>query len=226
MKPRYALYVAPAPDSPLWRFGSGLIGYDAAPGENLPFPEGLPSDWAALTEEPRRYGFHATLKAPFHLAEGRSEAELVEAAAALAAKQAGFDLPALTIALLGSFVALIPAAPSAALLDLAAACVRDLDPFRAPMSEADRARRLAAKLSERQAVHLERWGYPHVFEDFRFHMTLTGSLPEERREPIRATLAAAYARLAPGLRVDAVSVFRQDDRAGRFRVLARLPFGG
>ena len=73
-KPRYAVYYAPAADSALWRFGSATLGYDALTGEDLPFavPPGCDlALWPAFTEEPRRYGFHATLKAPFELADGR-----------------------------------------------------------------------------------------------------------------------------------------------------------
>ena len=39
---RYALYYAPAPDTPLWRFGSELIGYDAATGK-ITVPAGVTS---------------------------------------------------------------------------------------------------------------------------------------------------------------------------------------
>jgi putative phosphonate metabolism protein len=229
MTTRYALYAAPPPDDPLWRFGSSAIGYDAALARDAAFPPGAPfdrPDWADLSEEPRRYGFHGTLKAPFELVEGASEADLLEAAMIFAERRAAITLPTLTVALLKSFVALVPAEPSDALSMLAADCVRDLDAFRAPMSEADRARRLKAPLTERQIAQMDAYGYPYVFEDFRFHMTLTGSLPEPLREPVRAALAAAYAPVAAPLRIDALAVFRQDGRQSRFTVLARFPFEG
>jgi putative phosphonate metabolism protein len=226
MTARYAIYFAPPPEAALWRFGSQVIGYDAETGAEIAGPDGLalPPDWPALTEEPRRYGFHATLKAPFQLGGGCSEADLLEAARLLAARRAAFVVPRLEVALLGSFVALVPAAPSEALDELAADCVRSFDHLRAPMSPEDRQRRLKAGLSERQTAYLDAWGYPYVFEEFRFHMTLTGSLPPERRDATRALLAEAYEGLAPGLPVEGVALFRQDDRAGRFRILARLPF--
>lgn len=229
MTARYALYAAPAPDSALWRFGSSVIGYDAALALEAAFPEKSPfaaDDWPPLTADPRRYGFHGTLKAPFVLAEGRSEAELLDAAAAFAQRQRTFVVPRLEVSLLKAFVALVPAEPSAALDALAADCVRHFEPFRAPLSDSDRARRLAAPLTDRQRQHLETWGYPYVFEDFRFHMTLTGALPEDRREPVRAALAALYAPLAVPFAVDALAVFRQERREDRFTVLARLPFAG
>ncbi len=229
MTTRYALYAAPPPDDPLWRFGSSAIGYDAALARDTAFPPGAPfdrPDWVALTEDPRRYGFHGTLKAPFELAEGASEADLLEAAMIFAERRPAITLPSLSVALLKSFVALVPSDRSEDLRLLAADCVRDFDAFRAPMSDADRARRLASPLSKRQIAQMDRYGYPYVFEDFRFHMTLTGSLPEPAREPVRVSLAAAYAPLAAPFRLDALALFRQDDRQGRFTVLARFPLEG
>ncbi|WP_375459532.1 DUF1045 domain-containing protein [uncultured Enterovirga sp.] len=226
---RYAVFYAPSPDSALWAFGSGLIGYDAESGASLPCPEGLPcppAEWRALTEEPRRYGFHGTLKAPFSLAGGSADSDLVTAARDFASGRSAFDLPGLDVVTIGAFTALAPTSRSNALEDLAADSVRAFEPFRAPLSAADRERRLRAPLSGRQIGHLDRWGYPYVFDEFRFHMTLTGPLPDRLREPVRASLQQRYAALRPGLRVDAVAIFRQPDRAGPFRVLARLPFGG
>lgn len=227
MTARYALYAAPAPETPLWRFGSAVIGYDAAAAVERAFPEGSPfdaSDWPALTEEPRRYGFHGTLKAPFALAEGAREADLLEAAMLFAERRRAFTLPALKVSLIGSFVALVPDGEAPDLDALAADCVSDFDAFRAPLTEADRARRLRSPLSERQVAQLDAWGYPHVFADFRFHMTLTGRLDADRREPVRTALAERYRPVAAPLPVDALCVFRQPDRAGRFSILARFPF--
>lgn len=233
MRPRYALYVAPEPGTALWRFGGAVLGYDAGTGREVPFPSGPPferPDWPDLVAEPRRYGFHATLKAPFHLAEGVGEADLLAALRDFTAARAALAVPALAVVLVGPlparFVALVPAAPSPDLDALAAACVRHFDRFRAPLSEADRARRRAAPLSERQVGHLARWGYPHVLADFRFHLTLTGALPPDLAEPVRAALAARYAALAPGLPIDGIAVFRQEDREGRFRIRERVRFGG
>ncbi|MDP3544609.1 MAG: DUF1045 domain-containing protein [Phreatobacter sp.] len=227
MTVRYALYAAPPPDSRLWHFGSSVIGYDAAAARALPFPSHPPcdaADWADLTHDPRRYGFHGTLKAPFSLAAGMEEGDLLEAAMLFAERRQAFAVPALEVVLLGRFVALVPGVASPELTALAAGCVREFDAFRAPLTEADRARRLKAPLTDRQVAQLDAWGYPYVFEDFRFHMTLTGSLPEERREAVRAGLAAAYWEVAGPLPIDGLCVFRQKDRSARFEVLARFAF--
>ena len=73
--PRYAIYYAPAPGSGLDRFGATLLGYDAFTGKDLPFPEDIlqvAPDWRGLTGDPRKYGFHATLKAPLSHGPGRT----------------------------------------------------------------------------------------------------------------------------------------------------------
>ena len=88
-------------------------------------------------------------------------------------------------------------------------------------------RRLAAPLTPRQAQNLAHYGYPYVLDDFRFHMTLTGSLPEAKHADMVTRLAAEFAiRVPPGpLVVDAICVFRQERRDGRFRLIARLALG-
>jgi hypothetical protein len=130
----------------------------------------------------------------------------------------------LRVATLGAFTALVPHAAPPELGLFAAECVAAFEPFRAPLTEAETARRRPERLSPRGRALLERWGYPYVFEAFRFHMTLTDALAEEAREPWRARLAAAYGAGAP-LVLDALSVLRQDG-AGPFRVLRRLTLGG
>lgn len=226
---RYAIYYAPPPGAELWTFGSSVIGYDAVSGLELPDLPDLPVgdiDWRALTQEPRRYGFHATLKPPFALREGTREDDLLAEAAIFAARRPAVAMPRLHVAVLGAFVALVPSEAAPQLDDLAAACTRSFDPFRAARSPADRERRLRTEMSARQTDYLGRWGYPYVFEEFRFHMTLSGPLPDPSREPLRSALDRRYRALTPETRLDAIAVFRQEDRAGRFRVLARYPLTG
>lgn len=222
--PRYAIYFAPAIDAPLWRFGSATIGYDALTGEDLTFavPPGCdPAGWPQRTAEPRRYGFHATLKAPFELAAGRSESQLRAFAHNVAAAHASVELDGLRVSALGSFVALTPTEASDALQHLAFAVVQAFEPFRAPLSEADLARRLTSPLTPAHRAYLEAYGYPYVGDAFRFHMTLTGSLPHDEVAPVRLALERAYAQAVPPGRVaiDRIALFRQDTREARFRLL-------
>jgi len=223
--PRYALYYAPSADSALWRFGSTVLGYDAVTGADVPalVPAGCdPAAWPELTAEPRRYGFHATLKAPFELGPGRSEPQLRAFAHNYAAGLERVPLAGLSVAALGRFVALIPSAESEALQRFAFTLVQAFEPFRAALSEADMARRLASPLTPAHRAYLEAYGYPYVGDAFRFHMTLTGSLPPDHVAPVKEALKAAYAQAvaceAP-VAIDRIALFKQETRTSRFRLL-------
>lgn len=230
LQARFAAYFTPVPGSRLARFGAAMLGYDCDAGAEVPQPglDGIdPAARARAAAEPARYGFHGTLMAPFDLAPGRSADDLTAALDAFARNRAPVPLGRLMVDRIGAFIALVPAGPQDAVATLAGDCLSALDGFRAPLTLHDRERRHAAGLSPRQAELLERWGYPYVREEFRFHMTLTGRLPADERATWQAALAAAFAPLADEpVAVDAVSLLRQDDRGSRFRVLARRPFKG
>lgn len=228
MAARYALYFTPAPRTPLWRFGCDWLGYDAADGQTIA-PTGLADLDAEIqsrvTETPRRYGFHATLKAPFGLAEGVAERDLHAAVKRFARRRRRFSLPPLQLAELERFLALQPTSQNSRLTDLADECVRAFEPFRAPLSDAERERRSAAGLTPRQRELLNAWGYPYVFEAFRFHITLTGPLPRAERARVRAALEPVLATIcAAPLDVDAVCLCRESDSAAPWRILSRHAF--
>ena len=123
---------------------------------------------------------------------------------------------------ISGFIAVIPSAPSAELEVLAAEATKAFDPFRAPLSPEDRARRNPDRLTPRQRDYLDRWGYPYIFEEFRFHMTLTTRLSAERRELVVAMLRERFAATGVGpLAIDAISLCRQDTANARFRVIGR-----
>lgn len=223
--PRYAIYYASPQDSDLDRFGAEHLGYDAWSGEDLPFPEmvvrAVP-DWRGLTEDPRKYGFHATLKAPMTLADGKTEAELLAACAALAEMPRPVPVIMPVVQSISGFIAVVPREPSPELQQFAADCVSAFDGFRALLTPEDRARRDPAKLSPRQCDYLDRWGYPYVMEEFRFHMTLTGRLDPTRREPILAMLQARFAGLGiERIAIDRLVLFRQNDNSSRFRIIGQ-----
>ncbi|UPK27600.1 DUF1045 domain-containing protein [Bradyrhizobium sp. 195] len=221
--PRYAIYFAAGHDSALSRFGAELLGYDAYTGDELPFPREaleVAPDWRDVSADPRKYGFHATLKAPMTLAPGRTDAELVAACAMFAGKARPIPTIRPVVDAISGFIAVIPAEPVDALQELAADCVREFDSFRAPLTAEDRARRRPEKLSERQRDYLDRWGYPYVMEEFRFHMTLTGRLDSERRGAILEMLRTRFATLGLGtLAIDRLALFKQDDAKARFRII-------
>lgn len=226
---RYAIYFLPDPTTALWAFGSAILGYDATSGKLIsPPPHPLFDNPGAgdLSEEPRRYGFHATLKPPFALASDVTEGDLLATAESLATGIAAFRLSGLRVASLGRFVALVPSIASAEVDVLAAACVRGFDHLRAPLSAGERERRLATSLTPRQIANLDIWGYPYVLQDFRFHMTLTGRLGEDRIGTVVEALSELYLPIAGPVAMDAITILKQPSAKERFIVLERFPLAG
>ena len=228
MTHRYAIYYAAPQDSPLEHFGVGWLGRDHRSGDTVaqPVVPGItPERLRDLTAAPRRYGFHGTLKAPFRLIEGYTHRDLHEAVDAFAGAQEPFILSPLVLADLDGFLAMVPPVPAPALADLAAACVRQFEPFRAPLTPDEVARRPQGKLSERQRWQLQSFGYPYIFDDFAFHMTLT-----ERLAPAdTAILRPQLERLTEPLRgepfvVDGVAVFEESTPGAAFRLTGLYPF--
>ena len=219
---RYAVYVTPAP-GPLAGFGAAWLGWDPARGTSVPHPDipGLQAPVAEITDAPRKYGLHATMKPPFALAPGTTGAALRDAFAAFCAATAPVTLDGLAVAPLGRFLALRPEGDETGISALAATCVRAFEPFRAPLTGAEITRRRAGGLTAAQEARLARWGYPHVIEGFRFHITLTGPRPKSDLPALRATLSAHLSPLLPRpFPVDALSLMGED-RQGRFHLLHR-----
>jgi len=218
--PRYAIYYAAPRGSALDRFCVELLGYDAWSGDDLPFPAELPADWRELTSDPRKYGFHATLKAPFALAPGKTETDLLAACADFALSPRPIPVIAPVVDSIGGFLAVVPAETSDELIQFAAECLRAFDPYRAPLTPQDRARRRPEMLTQRQRDYLDRWGYPYVMEEFRFHMTLTGRLESKRREEVRELLNGRFVRIGlTALAIDRIALFKQTDATSRFQIL-------
>jgi putative phosphonate metabolism protein len=219
---RFALYYTPSPSHPLAQVAQSWLGRDAFTGLPMPMedlPEFAQSELSHYTAEPRRYGFHATLVAPFRLAPDVSVETLEDAANAFASQQAAFTLPRLKITRIGNFIALTPAKPSLAIDRLASAAVDHFNPLRAPLSEEDIARRNPHALTTRQLGYLERYGYPYVKAEFRFHMTLTGPVLGPVADDLEQALHQRFGPvLETPLRMDAVSLFVEPEPAAPFIV--------
>ncbi|MGR3484991.1 MAG: DUF1045 domain-containing protein [Paracoccaceae bacterium] len=213
---RFAIYCLPG--GSFGAQGAAWLGWDARRGKALPVPEGR----AAWVATPRRYGFHATLKAPFRLADGHGPDDLARAVADLAATLAPARVAGLRAQAMGRFAAFGPVGDPAALDRVAAACVTTLDRFRAPPAPQELARRRGAGLTPRQDALLTRWGYPHVLDAFRFHVTLSGAV-----EDVGAVLTAADAHFdAPApFALDALALC-EEGADGRFRLRHRYPLTG
>lgn len=221
MTRRHAVYFAPAPATALHELGSRWLGRDAFTGEALA-QLALPG-LSDVTGDPRRYGFHATLKPPFALRDTVSPEGLLRATAALAASRQGFQVR-LKVALLDRFLALVAVEGGDRLQQLADCAVRELDGFRQPPSPEELARRRMASLSPRQEAHLAQWGYPYVFEDFRFHMTLTERLHPEDAQRFTAAAEAHFAAvLADPVTVDCLTLFEEATSGAAFLATRQFP---
>ena len=224
---RYALYFTPPASDPLTLAAQRWLGRNAFTGAALERPVADGFDAAALaglTADPRRYGFHATLKAPFSLAEGRSEAELLAEIGRFVSEVEPFEIPRAVIGRLGSFFALVPGDDCAPLQAFAGEVVRRFERFRAPLASADIARRKPDELTAEKRQNLVQWGYPYVFDEFRFHMTLTGRVPAERQGAVEAALLAHFADFHDrSLLIDGLALFREPSRGADFTVHSLFP---
>jgi putative phosphonate metabolism protein len=229
---RFAIYVAPGAasasaearalrDSAERWLGRRVTGEPVTPG----VPEGWDRETVdAMTVDARRYGFHATLKAPFRLADGRTPDELDAACASFAAGHAGVTVPRLALARLDAFFALVPGAPATELHALADDVVTAFDDFRAPATEAELARRRPASLTPRQRELLKAWGYPYVLDEFRFHLTLTDRIPPGRQPDVEHALESWFAgSLGVTVPVDAIALFLEAAPGAPFALHAVHP---
>jgi putative phosphonate metabolism protein len=221
---RYAVYYAPAPDSPWWAAGSQWLGRCATQHKRLPQPTvpGLTAaEFSALTAAPRRYGWHATLKAPFALAEGISLAALRAALQELSWSLSAFAMPPLRVARLDDFLALVPQGSADRLQAVASACVTELDALAAPLGAAELQRRRQAQLTPEQDKMLVRWGYPYVLEHFRFHCSLTGPVNGLEPAQIDAVQEAAESLFhnLPPIRFDTLALFAEPAPGADFLLL-------
>jgi hypothetical protein len=200
MTARYAIYFAPARDSLLWERAQDWL--------NQP-------DLEPLTVSARKYGFHATLKAPMTLA--LDYAELDAALTAFVDEHSAVTLGGLAPRLIDGFLALTTEPQPDRLTSFAAEIVEAFEPFREPLNEGERARRLKAPLTPRQVELVDQYGYPYVLEQFLFHMTLTDRLPAEMREPMRERAKDWFTDvLAEPVRLDRLVVFAEPEPGAAF----------
>ena len=219
---RFAIYYVP-PASALADFGAAWLGWDLIRG--MPVEALAISGRDGVTASPRKYGFHGTLKPPFRLRHGYDAARLAQSVQELAACTTPAACTGLKLSRLGRFLALTPTGDTAALGQLAAVFVTQLDAFRAPPTAQDLAKRRQRRLSERQDANLERWGYPYVLDEFRFHLTLTGKLPKDQIENWIAVLENALPALPEPFEINSVALV--GERAdGQFELIERFDLSG
>lgn len=222
---RFALYHLP--EGELGAFGAAWLGWDARLGQALPRPDlpGLPDEAETMTAEAMRYGFHATLKAPFRLAAGHEVQDLARRARLVCDPLAPFSLSLALVQQYG-FVALRPVAQPPQLLALEQALVTRLDDLRAALTPEERDRRRPETLPDAARRHLDHWGYPYVLDLFGYHLTLSRSLaPDAGRALIRAMTPAVAPLIRAPMPVTSVALMGED-AFGRFHRIEDIPLRG
>ncbi|GHC66885.1 DUF1045 domain-containing protein [Limoniibacter endophyticus] len=226
---RYAIYFTPSRDHILTALAEEWLGRSAFTGALTP-----PASSGALsavevafhTASARRYGFHATLKAPFRLAANESEAALDAALSRFVATQSPFSIPKLVLGDLDGFFALVPSEPCAALNTLAGEVVSHFEPFRAPLTEVEIERRNPDGLSQLECRNLMQWGYPYVFEAFRFHMTLSGRADTAIKPKLRAALESHFNMvLNKPLEIAGLALFVEPEPGAPFHIQSYYALG-
>lgn len=224
---RFAVYYSPRPGAFADRV-AGWLGWDVVAGAATAQPQivGLPAPLADLTAEPRKYGFHGTIRAPFRLAVGLTAQALSSEISALAQRLPPVPCKGLRLENLEGFLALIPEGCQPALQELGAAVVEGTNSFRAPLTKTEIARRQPDLLTARQRTLLEQFGYPYVMEEFRFHLTLTGRLPAIQADAVARVLRSYLAPVLPTPFVIEDLCLMGEDAAGRFHLISRHALTG
>jgi putative phosphonate metabolism protein len=222
---RCAIYFIPPREHMLAAAAASWLRRDPCTGAGLAGTAGALSEeeHAFLTAAPRRYGFHATIKAPFRLAGGATIEGLCDRLDGFVRRLLPIDLE-LELASIDGFFALVPAAPAPGLDDLAASVVAEFDSFRAPQEDHDLARRNVSRLSGRQLSHLVSWGYPYVFDEFRFHMTLTGLVPPDEHPRVRQAIESHFGTTRQTLEFSQLAIAIEPEDHAPFLVHSVHPF--
>ncbi|MDX3927200.1 MAG: DUF1045 domain-containing protein [Shinella sp.] len=226
---RYAIYFTPPPHHALSHAAAAWLGRNAFSGELVDAPAVLGltlQEIAYYTALPRRYGFHANLKAPFRLATGKTEAMLLKELMLFSGAMEPFRLPPLDVVRLSNGYRLAPAGPDEFLDRLAASVVQGFDHFRAPLTEAEIERRDPDSLTAAQFANLHRWGYPYVMDEFRFHMMLTGAINSVDGPRIERALRDHFGPvLSVPLDISSIALFAEEENGSPFRVHSLHPVG-
>lgn len=213
MTDRFALYYAPPTTHPLWLKAAQWLGRDPAGSAVTPAatPPVETAARLAASASARRYGFHATIKAPMALAEGVLRTQLEDGLAAFGAAHAPATIGRLELRFIDGFLALLPVEQSAAFTRFAGEVVTAFEPLRAPLTPTDRDKRVAGgHLTPAQVDLLDRYGYPYVMDEFRFHMTLTDRLPEAARPDMLAAAQSWFGEvLAEPYVMDRIVLFHE-----------------
>ena len=217
---RYAIYYIP--DLPLFQIGSDWLGWNSITGQETT----LSANHRRITDRPRKYGFHATVKPPFSLASNSTQGDLQDAFQTFCATVSPATGGTLKISRLGRFLAMTQDVQSNEVTELAASTVSHFDKFRAPLSDQDIAKRRQRRLTPEQDALMLRWGYPYVMQEFKFHMTLTGPLQNDEIDAIEHDANTRFREfLGQPLKIASLALLGEDSESGRFHVVDKLSLG-
>ncbi len=226
---RLAIYYTPRPYSEIALTASIWLGrdvYGKKSSEPVVVDGFLATRRLELVSAPCHYGFHATIKPPFQLLEQKSVQYLKRRLHQFADGWHSFVLPPLEVSFMHDFFCLRPSGSCPLLAKLAADAMHFFDDYAKPLSKSEFERRRQTALSPRQELLLQTWGYPYVFEEFRFHLTLTGKVTDKEEKNILEK--ELQKRFHPGLcqdvSLDSLCLFMEEDRAP-MRLIEEVPLG-
>jgi hypothetical protein len=227
---RYAVYFCPSSNSKWGSAGSTWLGRDVDADKLLEQVSitGLSSQTVKdVTHAPRRYGWHATLKAPFELVAETSLEELSDSVSRIARDFEPFVLPPMQIRALDGFLACTPSEESRNVHRLANRLTMELQVHANPLTPSQIERRRASPLTNRQEQLMLCWGYPHVLDAFRFHFSLTDSLAQCSVQTISLVRQAAerHFPLSKPLLFDALSLVAESAPGADFAIVKRILLG-
>jgi Protein of unknown function (DUF1045) len=222
---RHAVYYVPPVATLWWKLGSEWLSNSPGVFDSIPEFRGIDRlRRKQIIRKPAGYGWHGTLVAPFHLRADRTHAEFSERLGTVAAHQRPFELE-VRAGLLSGFAAILPEPTSTAPIDeLAATAVTQFDEFRAPLTLNEYKQRRTSLRDPREIEHLERWGYPYVFDRYRFHMTLTDRLTPPEAKSVLTWWNEIVDRLGP-LPIAEFSWCIQPRPGAPFTIRQRFGFG-
>jgi len=226
---RYAICFTPPVGDPLSAAAASWLGRNVYSGEPVEPPSiaGLSlSEIAFHTAAPRRFGFHAMIMAPFRLAPGTDESQLLKALMHFTSAETPFEIERMEVARVGHCWALAPQVPSQVMHLLAGRIVQAFDRFRAPLGDEEIERSDPDRLTAPQFTNLHRWGDPFVMDEFRFHLKLTGLLNAAVERRLEAPLRELFEpHLKEPLVVDSLALLIEEEAGAPMRVHSQHPLG-
>ena len=222
---RFAIYFIPD-QIEFANLGASWLGWDIITGKEVRQIGLNDFDIKRFTEQPKKYGFHATVKAPFRMNGSKSSTELMSTFDEFAKICAPVILEGLEVKKLGDFLALRPVGSEAKLNSLVANVVEHFDCFRAPLTQKEIAKRRRIKLTTIQETLMKKWGYPFVRSEFQFHITLTGPLSQNDAHTAQSAVESFFGDIIKEpFKINSLCLSGEDEN-GRFHLIKRFELLG